>query len=294
MAAALSPLVSIIIPVFNGADFLRTAIDGALAQTYPACEVIVVNDGSTDGTEAIAASYGARVRYFAKVNGGVSTALNLGLAHARGDYISWLSHDDMYTPDKVARQVAALAGAADPARTVVYSDFRILDLLAGTEADRPVPPDYGTSESVFDTLRLLLDSRLHGCALLLPARAFAECGGFRPELRTIQDYERWLAFLRAGYVWRYCKGAVVLSRQHAGQDSRKKQALCRAEARMLIRLERRLERRLFPEALAELARRGQAPALVSGRKLRVWAALYRLTQSPRILRHYKNLLPWRE
>ena len=74
-----NPKVSIIIPVYNGENYLREAIDSALAQTYKNFEVIVVNDGSSDKTDEICKSYGSRIRYFKKENGGVSTALNLGI-----------------------------------------------------------------------------------------------------------------------------------------------------------------------------------------------------------------------
>ena len=79
------PLVSIVIPVYNGANYMREAIDSALAQTYKNIEVIVVNDGSTDNTDEIAKSYGDKIRYFKKENGGVATALNLGIREMRGE-----------------------------------------------------------------------------------------------------------------------------------------------------------------------------------------------------------------
>ena len=98
------PLVSIIVPVYNGANYMREAIDSALEQTYENKEIIVVNDGSRDDgeTERIALSYGDRIRYCHKENGGVSSALNLGISQMKGAYFSWLSHDDKYTPEKVA------------------------------------------------------------------------------------------------------------------------------------------------------------------------------------------------
>ncbi|QQS65316.1 glycosyltransferase family 2 protein [Candidatus Saccharibacteria bacterium] len=101
------PKVSIIIPVYNGSNFLKEAIDSALAQTYKNLEIIVVNDGSADQgkTEKIAMSYGSKIRYYKKVNGGVSTALNLGIKKMTGDYFSWLSHDDIYYPKKIENQV---------------------------------------------------------------------------------------------------------------------------------------------------------------------------------------------
>ena len=101
------PKVSIVIPVFNGSDFLNQAIDSALAQTYPNLEIIVVNDGSTDEgkTERIAESYGPKIRYFWKTNGRVASALNFGIQRMTGDYFSWLSHDDVYYPEKIHEQM---------------------------------------------------------------------------------------------------------------------------------------------------------------------------------------------
>ena len=85
------PLVSLAIPVFNGSDFMSLAIDSALAQTYPHVEIIVVNDGSSDEgeTEKIALSYGDRVSYYSKKNGGVGSALNLALNKSCGEYIGF-------------------------------------------------------------------------------------------------------------------------------------------------------------------------------------------------------------
>ena len=89
----MQPLVSIIIPVYNGSDFLRQAVNSALGQTYTNIEVIIVNDGSNDNgkTEEVALSYGKRVRYLCKENGGVASALNFGISQMKGEYFSWLS-----------------------------------------------------------------------------------------------------------------------------------------------------------------------------------------------------------
>lgn len=103
-----NPLVSIIIPVYNGANYVAEAIESALNQTYKNIEIIVVNDGSTDETEKIVKKYGDKVRYFSKENGGTSTALNVGIKNMKGDYFSWLSHDDMYYPNKIKIQIEEL------------------------------------------------------------------------------------------------------------------------------------------------------------------------------------------
>jgi len=123
------PLVSIIIPVYNGSRYLNEALSSALNQTYDNIEVIVVNDGSEDNSGEIAQSYGSRIRYFEKENGGVSTALNMALQHMRGDYFSWLSHDDVYFHDKIEKQVQKLAsfGPTERTRTILYSNLMVID-----------------------------------------------------------------------------------------------------------------------------------------------------------------------
>jgi len=102
-----NPLVSIVIPVYNGSNFLKEAIQSALSQTYNNIEIIVVNDGSNDNnkTEQIALSFKNKIRYLKKNNGGVSSALNLGIRKMNGDFFSWLSHDDLYEKDKIQNQI---------------------------------------------------------------------------------------------------------------------------------------------------------------------------------------------
>ena len=114
--------VSIIIPVYNGERYLKEAIDSALAQTYSNLEVIVINDGSVDRTEDIALSYGNKIRYFSKKNGGVASALNLGISVMQGEYFSWLSHDDIYLEDKIEKQMEILNNADNP-NTIIWGTW---------------------------------------------------------------------------------------------------------------------------------------------------------------------------
>ena len=97
--------VQIIIPVFNGENYVKDAIESALNQTYKNIEVLVVNDGSTDATEKICKSYGNKIQYFYKENGGVSSALNLAISQMKGEFFSWLSHDDLYYSNKIEEQI---------------------------------------------------------------------------------------------------------------------------------------------------------------------------------------------
>src|SRR5262245_56700835 len=95
------PLVSILINNYNYGRFLAAAVDIALSQRYPSTEVIVVDDGSTDDSRAIMASYGTRIRPVLKENGGQTSAFNAGVAASRGDILCFLDADDLFYPEKV-------------------------------------------------------------------------------------------------------------------------------------------------------------------------------------------------
>ncbi len=99
-------LISCIVPVYNGEKYLAAALDSILAQTYRPVEVIVVDDGSTDRTQFIAASYGEAVRYLSQPNAGSPHARNLGVRSARGEFIGFLDADDLWHRKKLTRQMA--------------------------------------------------------------------------------------------------------------------------------------------------------------------------------------------
>jgi glycosyltransferase involved in cell wall biosynthesis len=222
------PLVSIVIPVYNGSDYLREAIESALGQTYANREVIVVNDGSNDDgrTREVALSFGDRIRYLEKENGGVATALNKGIEEARGKYISWLSHDDTYRKDKLERQVAALEKMEQEGkRAVVYTAFAMMDERSKvfSNFDLPdVPPSQFYSallcNKVFVSAFKMVPFGLHGCTLLVPKKAFEEMGPFDSKLPTTQDYELWFKML-GSYDFVKLDGYSVNSRIHKGQGT---------------------------------------------------------------------------
>lgn len=210
------PTVSIIIPVYNGSDYLREAIDSALAQTFENIEVIVVNDGSSDGgkTEEIARSYGTAIRYFAKENGGVASALNVGIREMRGKYFSWLSHDDVFYPDKIAAQLTFLTSCKSAADTILYGDFDIINAsseLTGSviiEAPQPAQMRYA----------LTVSYPIHGCTTLIPRSCFEKGGLFDETLRTTQDYDLWFRF--AGlFPFVHQAKPMIKSRHHEAQGT---------------------------------------------------------------------------
>lgn len=217
------PLVSIVIPVYNGADYLKETIESALAQTYERVEVIVVNDGSTDSgaTAAIARSFGNQIRYYEKSNGGVSTALNLGIENMRGEWFSWLSHDDLYEPDKVNNQVQELQKLGDQAQNYILSCGTKLINETGAPIHRPRRQLKGlyTDEAMFDYL--LLKACLSGCALLIPKQAFEQVGGFPTTYRYIQDWVCWVDMALAGYQFKLTTTPHSKTRIHEKQQTKK-------------------------------------------------------------------------
>lgn len=190
------PKVSIIIPVYNGSNYLQEAIDSALAQTYPNCEILVINDGSCDEskTETIALSYGDRIRYFKKENGGVASALNMGIRLMKGEYFSWLSHDDVYYPNKVKREVQAILASGDPTK-LVQCEYDFYDEDTGTYTPTDFSKTYTIGQltnSVFSVLQL----QIHACCALIHKSHFDRVGMFDEGLRTVQDIEMWFRLFR--------------------------------------------------------------------------------------------------
>lgn len=125
------PTVSVIVPTFNRADWLEATVRSALGQTRPPLEVIVVDDGSTDRTEAVARGLPAPVRYLRQANAGVGAARNTGAAAATGDYLAFLDCEDLWVPEKLDVQLRTLARR--PGTGWAVSDCTVIGL-----DDRPV------------------------------------------------------------------------------------------------------------------------------------------------------------
>ena len=210
-----NPLVSIVIPVYNGENYLKEAIDSALAQTYKNIEVIVVNDGSSDKTDEICKSYGSKIRYFKKENGGVSTVLNLGIEKMKGEYFSWLSHDDMYSKDKIMNQIKVINKLGKKDLTVSCS-YCIID-ANGNYLYSYKPKS--NKDGLVSGLKLLIDRGIQGCDLLIPKSVFLSRGLFNPELPTTQDYDMWFRAFNDTNIY-FLNREDVLCRSHDEQGSK--------------------------------------------------------------------------
>jgi glycosyltransferase involved in cell wall biosynthesis len=220
--AAGSSLVSIIIPAYNAAPWLAETLESALGQTWATKEVIVVDDGSTDDTAAIARTFEPRgVRLVSQSNAGLSAARNAGLRVARGDYVQFLDADDLVSPDKIERQVLLLQGG--PAGAVAigrWARFR-RDVARSRFGASPYWRDMQALEYLAGVARTGNSVPVH--AWLVPRAIVDAVGPFAEELRVMEDHEYFARVALASAGLRFCREgcsyyrtfhARSLSRQH--------------------------------------------------------------------------------
>lgn len=226
------PKISIVIPAYNASNYLSEAIDSALAQTYPNIEIIVVNDGSKDdgATREVAMSYGDNIRYFEKENGGSSSALNMGIANMTGEWFSWLSHDDLYVPEKIEKQIEYInlskIDAAELSKHIFFSASELID--ANGKTVRACNPDKSRSlknkiEAFPHNGHLIAEPTeylFHGCSCLVHKEGFADVGTFDENLRLLNDVDLWYRFQTADYKIHYLPEPLVKGRVHAKQVSK--------------------------------------------------------------------------
>jgi glycosyltransferase involved in cell wall biosynthesis len=186
------PLVSVIIPVFNGERYLAAALDSVLAQTYPNLEILVVDDGSSDRSVAIARGYGDRVQVFTRPNGGPAAARNSGLAHAKGAYVSFLDSDDLWLPEKTAKQVACLE--AHPEWGVCYGKWDVMEGGDGVDPAKWTPAGFPEGW-IFESL-LLHQGFMSINTVMVRRTCFEEVGTFNESLQTAEDTNMFLRLAR--------------------------------------------------------------------------------------------------
>jgi len=213
----LKPLVSIVIPIYNGSRYMREAIDSALEQTYKNIEVIVVNDGSTDNTEEIALSYGNRIRYFSKENGGVATAVNLGIENMNGEYFAWLSHDDIYYPAKIEKQIEALYANGDMT-AIVHSNYDVLDMDTGKCTHYDWFAIYSEKQLTNSNFAPIFFC-IHGCSILVHKSHFKRVGMYDTALKATQD-SVWLFHAMRGQRSVFVRDYLFIGRDHSERGQR--------------------------------------------------------------------------
>jgi glycosyltransferase involved in cell wall biosynthesis len=228
------PIVSVVIPCFNQAQFLRAAVASVRAQTYRDCQCIVVNDGSTDDTAAVATSL--RVRTLDQPNRGLSEARNAGLAIAAGELVVFLDADDELLPAAIGCGVDALA--ANPDADAVVGRCQAIEVDGRLRATFQAPID---PAHLYDEWLRQNFVWTPGAAMFR-RRALAAIGGFPARLGPAADYAVYLRLARERRV-RFVDEALVRYRQHDTSMSRDPALMLRATLEVLRR-----ERRAAPAA----------------------------------------------
>lgn len=218
------PSVTVVIPTYNAQAFIEETLRSVLDQRGASLEVIVVDDGSTDGTCAIVEGMDSRIRLVRQTRGGVCVARNRGLAEARAPFICFLDHDDVWHPDKTQAQLRAFD--EHPDAVLVHTDyvmwrqgpdarFAPAASLLDAQPDTALDPD----NSGWAYHHLLVDSFILTSTAMLRTEAVREVGGFDPALPYSEDWDLWLRLSRLKPFVKL-RGRFALYRQLPTQGSR--------------------------------------------------------------------------
>lgn len=220
----MSPIVSVIIPVYNQAQYVGQAIESVLAQTFTKFEIIVVNDGSTDHTAQVLDLYSGEVLVITQKNMGLSTARNNGLRVASGEYVGFLDADDLWYPEMLANTICLL------------ETYREVDIANGNwdyidETGKAIKPAFvGTDKWIFNGFpsytfgaealmsqpleTLLLGNLFHFAALLFKKSCFDLAGDFDPSLKALEDWDILLRMAACGCRFYWLDAVVSRYRRH--------------------------------------------------------------------------------
>lgn len=275
--------VSIVIPAYNHARFLEQALESVLAQTHPAVELIVLDDGSTDGTRGILAKYGNRFRWETQANMGQAATLNKGWHMASGELLGYLSADDYLHPDAAMLAAECLERHADA--VLAYPDFVQVD------------DDSHTLRTIRTPEFSYVDMVLKGVCAPGPGAffrrsAYAKVGGWNAALRRIPDLEFWL---RLGLVGRFQRVAQVLAcyRVHAGAQSFSAVDHVRAEE-YVAAIDALLDQPSLPSPLRARGREARANARLLAARLHLLSGRFAAgcASAAAALREYPGALLW--
>ena len=212
--ASTPPGVSVVIPAYNYARFLPSAVESCLKQDYPNFEVVVVDDGSKDNTREVMANYGPPVRYVHQANAGLSAARNTGIREARFDYVAFLDADDLLLPTHLSDSMAAFA-KLPPDYALVACDDQLVDV-----DEKPLPfavhvPVLPREITVKD---ILMRTRFSPTGAVARKEVFALCGGFDTTLRSTEDRDMWIRIAARRRIWHQGK-VLVQIRKHGNNMS---------------------------------------------------------------------------
>ena len=205
------PLVSILIPCYNAERWIAQCIESALAQTYAPVEIVVVDDGSTDGSADIVKSFGSKVRHELRENAGANATRNRLLEMAHGEWLQYLDADDYLLPEKVEQQMGPVR-ARDAEVDVVFSPVRVRWEASGTEEI------WGIDPSADPELNFIRWAPLNTNSVLWRRSRLAGVGGWKNGQPCCQEHELFLRFIMAGARFELVEYSGAIYRMH-GSDT---------------------------------------------------------------------------
>lgn len=227
----MSTLVSVIIPSYNHAQFVRAAVESALAQTYTDLEISVIDDGSKDNTAQVVAEFGNAVRYIYQENQGLSAARNTGIRHATGEYIALLDADDLWLPTYVAEQIANLE--RHPKAGLTYSWWSHIDQDGAT---MPEPGYYDQHGNLL--MELALMNHFPPVGVVIRKQCIEEAGYFDEKLFALEDWDLWLRISTNGWEIEYVPQVLAQYRRHSNNMTLDVSRMERNQLAVLDKLER--------------------------------------------------------
>lgn len=223
--------IAVIIPAYNSVRYLKETLDSVMHQTLPPVEVLVNDDGSTDGTPDLAESYGAPIRVFRRSHQGPSASRNFAASQSSCEWLAFIDSDDLWEPAKLHQQMEELE--RHPQADLCYCARVAFEEENGAfRRGRvyPVPPADRIREALFRNTTFLPSS------VLIRRSTFLSVGGFDPAIRFCEDWDLWLRLLHRGVRFAACAQPLLLYRQHEGNQSANAFRLLDAEKDVYRRL----------------------------------------------------------
>lgn len=215
------PLVTVVIPFYN-CPYIDQSIQSGLSQTYSPLEIIVVDDGSTQHVDKIK-PYLPYINYLGKSNGGTATALNHGIEHASGQYVAWLSSDDIFYPAKINNQVLFMEKHH---AYISFTNFNLIDAASNVTQ--------GNAGAVFSTVKdfyscFTQGNPVNGCTVMMKKELFDFIGYFDEELPYTHDFDLWYRVMLGGFNFPFLNQSLTAYRIHDGMGTLKHQATIQQE-----------------------------------------------------------------
>lgn len=206
------PKVSVIIPSFNHARYIRECVESVLSQSYPEIEIVIIDDGSTDETIDILEEYGDRIRLIRQIRGRQARARNIGLKESSGEWIAFLDSDDRYLPSRIEDSVAAVLN--DPTIDLVWGDFRIINANGRVIQEirwAPSQPDF--------RLELISGNPICNASVTVKREALCELKGFDERVPRACDGLAWYRLAARGKRFAHVPRILLDYRIHNKNDA---------------------------------------------------------------------------